>query len=99
MPRLTVRLDDALLDRIVARASDLKISPSSFVRDVLARDPGIDLAGYHARFDELHATAIQTLSILAASVGRATPDTLRQGMDDARDLLRDRGLLDPEEDR
>ena len=99
MPRFTVRLDEALLDRVVARAADLNISPSFFVREVLTREPGIDLPGYHARFDELHATAIQILSILAASIGRATPDALKQGMDDARDLLRDRGLLDPEEDR
>lgn len=99
MPRLTVRMDEALLNRIVARATGLNISPSFFVREILTRDPGIDLLGYHARFDELHATAIQILSILAASIGRATPDALKQGMDDARDLLRDRGLLDPEADQ
>lgn len=99
MPRLTIRLDEALFDRLIERAATHQTSPSRYVRELLGREPGVDLGGHHARFDELHATAIQTLAILAASVGKAAPDALEQGMADARDLLRDRGLLDPEADR
>lgn len=99
MSRITTRLDDSLHASLVERATSLRVTPSAYVRDLVARDLGLDPGGYHARFDELHATAIQTLSILAASVGRTAPDVLEQGMADARDLLRDRGLLDPESDR
>jgi hypothetical protein len=99
VPRLTIRLDEALLDRLNERAAALQISQSSYVRELVSCAPAMDTAGYHARFDELHATAIQTLAIIAASVGRSSPDLLEQGMADARELLRDRGLLDPEVDR
>lgn len=98
MARFTIRLDDALYDRLLEQAARSGITPSAYLRDVLTRYEGQDPAGYHARFDELHATAIQTLAILAASVGRRAPDLLAQGMADARRLLRERGLLDPEQD-
>ena len=99
MSRLTVRLDPRLLDRLAERATATETTPSAYIRDLVARDMGLDPGGYHARFDELHATAIQTLSILAASVGGKAPELLAQGMADAKDLLLDRGLLDPEADR
>ncbi|MDH7639206.1 hypothetical protein [Sphingomonas oryzagri] len=99
MPRLTIRLDEALFDRLIERAAAHQTSPSRYVRELIARQPGVDVGGHHARFDELHATAIQTLAILAASVGKTAPDALERGMADAKDLLRDRGLLDPESDR
>lgn len=99
MPRLSLRLDEALLDRVVERAAGLQTSPSSYVRSVLARETGLDLEGHHARFDEIHATCIQTLAILVAGLAKSDPDALDRGMADAKDLLRDRGLLDPEADR
>lgn len=99
MARITLRLDDALLDRFVDAARAVGTSPSAYIRDVLERYEGHDPAGYHARFDELHATSIQTLAILAKAIGRRTPDILEEGLAEARRLLRDRGLLDPEQDR
>lgn len=99
MARITIRLEDALHDRLVDQARAIGTTPSAYMRDVLHRYEGDDPAGYHARFDELHATAIQTLAILATSVGRRTPEILEQGLADARRLLRERGLLDPEQDR
>jgi hypothetical protein len=99
VPRLTIRLDQALFERLIERAASHQLTPSRYVRELLSREPGVDLGGHHARFDELHATSIQTLAIVAASVGKTAPDVLEQGMADARDLLRDRGLLDPEADR
>lgn len=99
MARITLRLDDALHDRLVDQARTSGTTPSAYIRDVLERFEGSDPAGYHARFDELHATAIQTLAILATSVGKRTPDILEAGLADARRLLRERGLLDPEQDR
>jgi RHH-type rel operon transcriptional repressor/antitoxin RelB len=99
MARLTIRLEEALHERLLMRSRTTGATPSAYLRDLFARDEGVDPAGYHARFDELHATAIQTLAIVAASIGRRSPDALAQGMADARALLRERGLLDPEQDR
>ena len=99
MATISLRLDDVLHDRLVTAAHVAGITPSAYIRDVLDRYEGGDPSGYHARFDELHATAIQTLAILAKSVGRRAPDILEEGLDDARRLLRERGLLDPEQDR
>ncbi len=99
MARITIRLDDRLFRRIEDRARALGAPTAAYCRDILERDDGSDPPGYHARFDELHATAIQTLAILAASVGKRAPDVLEQGLSDARRLLRERGLLDPEQDR
>lgn len=99
MARITIRLDDALHDRLRNHARRSDMTPSSYLRDLLERYEGSDPSGYHARFDELHATGIQALAILAASVGHRAPDLLEQGLADARRLLRERGLLDPEQDR
>ncbi|MBD3744820.1 hypothetical protein [Sphingopyxis alaskensis] len=99
MARITIRLDDALHDRLLDAARVGGTTPSAYIRDVLDRYEGLDPAGYHARFDELHATAIQTLAILAKSIGKRSPETLEEGLADARRLLRERGLLDPEQDR
>lgn len=99
MARLTIRLDDALHDHLIDQARRSGTTPSAYLRDVFARYEGEDPSGYHARFDELHATAIQTLAILAKSVGTRAPELLDAGLMDARRLLRERGLLDPEQDR
>jgi hypothetical protein len=98
LARITIRVDDALFRRIDGRARDAGTPTAAYCRDILERFEGTDPSGYHARFDELHATGIQTLAILAASVGKRAPDLLEQGLADARRLLRERGLLDPEQD-
>jgi hypothetical protein len=46
--------------------------------------------------DEILATCIQILSILATSVGDRAPDTLARGMTESRKLLHERGLLGSE---
>lgn len=99
MARITIRLSDDLFERLLDQAATLGTTPSGYIRDVLERFEGNDPTGYHARFDELHATAIQTLAILAKSVGVRAPALLEEGLGEARRLLRERGLLDPEQDR
>lgn len=99
MARITIRVDDALFKRLDARARDAGTPTATYCRNILERFEGTDPSGYHARFDELHATGIQTLAILATSVGRRSPDMLEQGLADARRLLRERGLLDLEQDQ
>jgi RHH-type rel operon transcriptional repressor/antitoxin RelB len=96
--RITIRLDDALHERLLDQSRRSDLSLSSYIRDVLDRYEGLDPAGYHARFDELQATSIQILAILSSSVSRRSPEIYQQGMTDARRLLRERGLLDPEGD-
>lgn len=99
MARITIRLGDALHDHLVDQARSNGTTPSAYIREVLERFEGHDPSGYHARFDELHATAIQILAILASFVGKGHPEILEAGLADARRLLRERGLLDPEQDR
>lgn len=99
MARITIRLDDDLYDRLLDQARSSGATPSAHIRDILLRFEGADPGGYHDRLDEIHATGIQTLAILAKSVGRRSPETLEEGLSEARRLLRERGLLDPEQDR
>lgn len=99
MARITIRLDDELHARLVAQARNLGVGRATYCRDILARFDGTDPSGLHDRFDELHATLIQAFAILATSVGERSPATLQQGLQEARRLLEERGLLDPEQDR
>ncbi|WHU04268.1 MULTISPECIES: hypothetical protein [unclassified Sphingomonas] len=99
MARFTLRLDDALFDWALDQSRRGGITPSAFIRDVLQRAQGADPGEFHDRLDEIHATGIQTLAILATSIGKRTPETLEEGLREARRLLRERGLLDPEQDQ
>ena len=47
--------------------------------------------------DEILSCVLQTLSIVAALARRASPETLEQGMADAKALLEAKGLLGPEQ--
>ena len=97
MNKLNIRVDAVLHDRLNRRAHGANLSLSAFVRSVLeqAADPS---RGYvFSSQDEILATSIQILTILATSVGRRSPETLEQGMTEARELLRERGLLGPEQ--
>ncbi|ATI79831.1 hypothetical protein [Sphingobium yanoikuyae] len=96
MTRVTIRFDDTLYRRIASGASESGTSTAAYIRDILDRYEGTDAAGYHARFDELQAATIQIFAIMVATVGAQTPDLLAKGMREARILLFDRGLLDPE---
>ena len=97
MPRITIRFKDALFGRLVVGAQAAGSTIPDYVRDILNRYEGMDAAGYHDRFDEVQAVLIQVFAILAASVSERRPDILEKGMDDARALLLERGLLDSEE--
>ena len=99
MARITIRLDDGHYDRLLEQARVRGVAPSTHIREILLRYEGADPGGYHDRLDEIHATGIQALAIIAKSVGSRTPDILEQGLEDARRLLRERGLLDPAQDR
>lgn len=97
MTKFSVRLDDALHERLSRRAHGANLSLSAFTRSVLeqAADPGRRYI--FSSQDEILATCIQILTILATSVGRRSPETLEKGMAEAQDLLRERGLLGPQD--
>ncbi|EZP79346.1 hypothetical protein BV97_04109 [Novosphingobium resinovorum] len=99
MARITIRIDDELYVHLAGQALVAGQGTATYCRSVLERFEGRDPSGYHARFDEVHASVIQTLAILATSVGERSPDLLRKGQAQARRLLDDRGLLDPAQDR
>jgi RHH-type rel operon transcriptional repressor/antitoxin RelB len=95
--RLTIRLDDAFYDRLVADADSAGMPTATYVRDALEQLDGADPFGFHARFDELHSTVIQMLAIVASDVGARAPESLAKGMEDTRRLLLDRGLVAAED--
>lgn len=96
MNRITIRLGDELHARLIERAHAVGVTPSAYMRDLLMRFEGADPTGHHARFDELQAVSLQTLAILATWIAQTHPEALQKGMADARALLRERGLIDPE---
>ena len=93
MAKLSLRLDDALYDRLLASADAAGMTPSAYIREALEQLNGADPFGFHARFDELHSTVIQILAILASDVGARAPKSLAKGMEDTKRLLLDRGLI------
>jgi hypothetical protein len=99
LARITIRIDDAFYAHLTGQALVAGLGTATYCRNVLERFEGLDPSGYHARFDELHASVIQTLAIVATSVGARAPDLLRKGQTEARRLLDERGLLDVGEGR
>jgi RHH-type transcriptional regulator, rel operon repressor / antitoxin RelB len=99
MVSISVRVDPDLYDRLQKRAAGAERPFSTFIRAVLEQAADPSGRYIYSSQDEVLATCIQILSILAASVGSRAPDTLAKGMADAKALLRQRGLIDPEQDR
>ena len=97
--RLSVRLDASLYDRLQKRAASAELPFSAFIRSVLEQAADPSGRYIYSSQDEILATSIQILSILATSIGDRAPDTLARGMTQARRLLHERGLLDPEQSR
>ena len=93
MARITIRIDDELADRLHRRARRAGVTISELVRPALEHAAD-SRAGYvFTSQDEILSCVLQTLSIVAASVRRRSPETLEQGMADARALLLEKGLL------
>lgn len=97
MAHLSIRIDDELHGRLARRARVVGVTITELIRPLLeqAADPR---SGYvYTTQDEILSGVIQTLSIVAASIRKRSPELLEQGMADARQMLLDRGLLDPEQ--
>ncbi|MBA4090092.1 MAG: CopG family transcriptional regulator [Sphingobium sp.] len=98
MVKLNFRIDELLHERLVLRANAADLSLSDFVRAVLAQAAEPNRGYIFSSKDEILAMTIQILSILVVAVGRRSPDAVEQGMAEARVLLAERGLLDPDLD-
>ncbi|AMK23284.1 ribbon-helix-helix protein, CopG family [Sphingomonas histidinilytica] len=96
MFRVSVRVDADLYQRLSRRAAGADLSLSDFVRSVLtqAADPGGRYI--YSSQDEILATCIQILSIVATATGQQSPKALEQAKAGARDMLLQRGLLGQE---
>jgi len=95
--KINIRVDAAVHERLGRRAHGANLSLSAFLRSVLEQAADPNRRYVFSSQDEILATSIQILTILATSIGRRSPETLEQGMIQARELLRERGLLGPEE--
>lgn len=93
MVKINFRLDEALHERLHRRALGAGLSLSAYIRKVL--EQAVDERGRYvfSSQDEILATSIQILSILATSVSQQSPKALEQGMAEARVILAERGLL------
>lgn len=93
MSRLTIRLDDALRGRLDRRARGANVAVATFCRNILAQATDRNSRYIYSSQDEILATTIQILSILATSVGQQSPKALKKGLEEARAILAERGLL------
>jgi hypothetical protein len=94
--KLNFRIDDALHERLVRRANDADLTLSQFSRAVLSQATDPDRGYIFTPNDEILATCLQIYSILVVAVGRRCPEAIEQGMEEARILLEQRGLLAPQ---
>ncbi|WP_041558953.1 MULTISPECIES: CopG family transcriptional regulator [Novosphingobium] len=99
MHRISVRVDDTLYLSLQRRAQGANLSLSDFVRSVLAQAADPRGRYIYSSQDELLGIVIQILTLVATSIGERSPQLLERGMQDAKAVLRERGLLDPEQDR
>ncbi|PJG47194.1 CopG family transcriptional regulator [Sphingobium sp. LB126] len=98
MVKINFRLDAALHARLHRRALGANLSLSAYIRRTLEQTVDERQRYVFSSQDEILATAIQILSIVATSVGQQSPKALEQGMTEARAILAERGLLGQGED-
>jgi CRISPR/Cas system-associated exonuclease Cas4 (RecB family) len=79
------------------RARGANLSLSAFIRQALKQAVDERRRYVFSSQDEILATSIQILSIVATSVGQQSPKALEQGMAQARSILAERGLLGGED--
>lgn len=97
MPKLNFRLDESLHAALMRRARGTNLSLSGFIRQLLEQAVDERKRYVFSSQDEILATSIQILSIVATSVGEQSPKALEQGMAQARAILAERGLLGGED--
>lgn len=99
MAKVNFRLDERLHTGLIRRARGANLPLSVFIRQVLEQAVDERKRYVFSSQDEILATSIQILSIVATSVGQQSPAVLEQGMAQARAILAERGLLGGEDVR
>jgi len=98
MTVMTIRIDDDIYYRLRARAAGANLSISKFLRPLI-EDAVLPGGRYvYTSQDELLGVAIQSYAILAGFVSEQSPDALRRSVAMAQDMLRNRGLIGPDDD-
>lgn len=97
MSKVNFRLDGTLHTALMRRARGANLSLSAFIRQALEQAVDERRRYVFSSQDEILATSIQILSIVATSVGQQSPKALEQGMAQARSILAERGLLGGED--
>lgn len=95
--KVNFRLDGTLHTALMRRARGANLSLSAFIRQALEQAVDERRRYVFSSQDEILATSIQILSIVATSVGQQSPKALEQGMAQARSILAERGLLGGED--
>lgn len=93
VPRISIRVDDELHDRLHARARAAGMKTSELVRPVLEEVAWPGGRYVYTGNDEILTIAIQILALVAHDLTTRSPADYAQGLEAARDLLRQRGLL------
>lgn len=93
MPKFNIRIDDELYELIHRRAHGAGIPLSTFCRRILTEAADPRGRYVYSSQDEILATSIQILAILATWVGTNAPAVLEQGLKEARAILAERRLL------
>ena len=98
MRTLSIRIDDALHRRLRLRAYGANLSVSEFLRPLIedAAVPGGRYA--YTGQDELLGVALQTYALLAEMAAQQSGGIVERALAASRAMLRERGLLDPEEE-
>jgi hypothetical protein len=93
---LSIRVDNDLHRRLRHRSAAAHLSLSQLLRPLLEEAAWPSGRYVFTGQDELLGIAIQTFAIIAELAGAQSPSLLERGSHEARRLMRERGLLDPE---
>lgn len=90
---ITIRLEEDVYRKLKLRAAGANLSISALIRPLIedAAYPGGRYV--YTSQDELIGIAIQTFAIVAELASAQAPRALEQGIAQARNMLRERGLL------
>ena len=97
MAHISIRIDDELHSRLSRRARVVGVTITELIRPLLEQATDARSGYIYTTQDEILSGVLQTLAIVAASIRRGSPEALKEGMADAREMLLDRGLLPPEQ--
>jgi hypothetical protein len=94
MPVVSIRLDEDLYRLLRDRAYRSDLTFSQFLRPAIEQAvmPGTSRAV--SGLDEVLGILIQTFALVSIMAADQSPETCRKGLEEARKLLAERGLID-----